>query len=192
MVGETFVILDYRYWIFGYAETGKKKAGNRKNSEPKVTQTRRAMVGKTKFSKTNPKPPPVCIASKELGVDFARRSTPRNPVSREVILAQTKNAPDSPVERKNFHGIFRAVDWNTKIGLEEETKAAEKNIGLKKKLWRKSKEFGLQNPGKVQIDILCRRTRHWTAGIKTRKPVKHQNMRGMQKFIIATNDFLYI
>ncbi len=74
-------------------------------------------------------------------------------ISRETILEQTENAPDSAVEERSFVEFFARLieiqDWFR----EEETKMAEKYLLLKKLLEKNLKDLKVYKIGKVQIDI---------------------------------------
>jgi hypothetical protein len=74
-------------------------------------------------------------------------------LSREAILEQTKNAPDSPVEERDFTEFFaRLIEIQDWFGYEER-KTAEKYLLLKKLLEHNLRDLKVYKIGKIQIDI---------------------------------------
>ena len=74
-------------------------------------------------------------------------------VTQENILIQTNNAPDAPVEEREFAEIFaRLTDIKDWFG-EEEKATAEKFSVLQKYLAENLKDLKVFKIGKIQIDI---------------------------------------
>jgi hypothetical protein len=74
-------------------------------------------------------------------------------VSREAVLEQTENVPDSAVEERTFTEFFaRLIEIQDWFG-DEEKKTAKKYLLLKKLLEKHLKDLKVYKIGKVQIDI---------------------------------------
>lgn len=74
-------------------------------------------------------------------------------ITEEIILSQTKNAPETPVEQRDFAEIFARLtslqDW---FG-DEEKVIAEKFSALQKLLEENLKDLKVFKIGTIQIDI---------------------------------------
>ncbi len=134
----------------------KKKRGNRKNSEPPKKLPERETMDLQEDSLAKQ------IHETTAGLYYVSETEAlilpfigqhAQSVSREVILAQTKNAPDSPVEERTFTEFFvRLIEIQDWFG-EEETKTAEKYLVLKNFLEKNLRDLKVYKIGKVQIDI---------------------------------------
>ena len=134
----------------------KKKRGNRKNSETSEEPSERAIAGLYKNS--------LAKQIEEITADLYYISETdalispfvghqAQTVSREAILEQTENAPDSPVEERDstefFARLIEIQDW---FG-DEEWKTAEKYLLLKKLLEKNLRDLKVYKIGKVQLDV---------------------------------------
>lgn len=74
-------------------------------------------------------------------------------LSRETILFQTRSAPDSPVEERDFKDFFARLteiqDWYG----DEETETARKFLLLKELLEKNLRDLKVFKIGEIQIDI---------------------------------------
>jgi Nuclease A inhibitor-like protein len=81
------------------------------------------------------------------------RGTKAVGVTKEILLSQTGNAPDAPVEERNFEDFFKRLtkieDW---FG-DEENKSAAKFRKLKELLERNLKDLKVFKVGRIEIDI---------------------------------------
>ena len=134
----------------------KKKRGNRKNSETskQSSEWKTADLQKDSFVKQIEEITADLYYISEtdaLILPFVGRQA--QTVSRETILEQTGNAPDSPVDERDFTEFFaRLVEIQDWFG-EEETKTAEKYLLLKKLLEKNLRTLRVYKIGKVQLDV---------------------------------------
>ena len=134
----------------------KKKRGNRKNSETskQSSEWKTADLQKDSFVKQIEEITADLYYISEtdaLILSFVGRQA--QTVSRETILEQTGNAPDSPVDERDFTEFFaRLVEIQDWFG-EEETKMAEKYLLLKKLLEKNLRNLRVYKIGKVQLDV---------------------------------------
>lgn len=151
----------------------KKKRGNRKNPEPskKLSERETAVVQKDSLAKQIQKTTADLYYISEtdaLILPFVGQQA--QSVSREAILEQTENAPDSPVEERTctefFTRLIEIQDW---FG-DEERKTAEKYRLLKKLLEKNLRDLKVYKIGRVQIDIYVvgLDAENKLAGIKTK------------------------
>lgn len=84
---------------------------------------------------------------------FPFEGTKAEAVTKENILIQTKNAPDAPVEERNFAEIFARLtamqDW---FG-DEEKATAERFAAIQKFLEENLKDLKVFKIGSIQIDV---------------------------------------
>jgi hypothetical protein len=151
----------------------KKKRGNRKNLKTSKEPSERETAGLQKDS--------LAKQIQEITADLYYISETdalvlpfvgqqAQSVSREAVLEQTENAPDSPVEERTFMEFFaRLIEIQDWFG-DEEKKTAEKYLLLKKLLEKHLKDLKVYKIGKVQIDIYVvgLDAENRLAGIKTK------------------------
>ncbi len=134
----------------------KKKQENRKNSEPskKLAERETARLQKDGLAKQiQETTTDLYYISETDALVLPLVGQEAQSVSREAILAQTENAPDSPIEERTFTEFFaRLIEMQDWFG-DEEKKTAEKYLLLKKTLENNLRDLKVYKIGKVQIDI---------------------------------------
>ncbi len=137
-------------------EGKKKKRGNRKNLEALKKLSERETAGAQKDSlakQIQETTADLYYISETDALILPFVGQPAQSVSREAILEQTENAPDSPVEERTFTEFFaRLIEIQDWFG-DEEIKTAENFLLLKKLLENNLRDLKVYKIGKVQIDI---------------------------------------
>lgn len=74
-------------------------------------------------------------------------------VSREAILSQTENAVNSPVEERNFAGLFTRLTENQDWFGDEEIETAKKFVRLKELLEKNLRDLKVFKIGKINLEV---------------------------------------